>query len=297
MARVLGRQAGVAAEEHRMPARPDDQRRPQRRVAVLQAAAGEVLRRRGRDRQVGAGQRVRFPPVELGDALCRHAPGFEVRADAERGDEGHVAPRQFANRRVVEVIVVIVGDEHQVHRRQCAQRNRAPAGSASARAAATARRAAPRPGRSARAGRRSRSAPSNGRARWRAVRCRVPWPRPRADSPTAAARAARAGRRRREIPSASAARRRRVAQPGQHRVHVAKRVARPKQRGLDALEAQSFRSPAECLHGFPLGAPCTRNVRPAKVRERIAEAGSAGFNPAANHMHMNGTARWHSTRN
>ena len=48
--RVLGRQAGVAAEEH-ASARGvcDHERRPQRGVAVRQAAAGEVLRGRGGD--------------------------------------------------------------------------------------------------------------------------------------------------------------------------------------------------------------------------------------------------------
>ena len=40
---VLGGQAGIAAEKNRMPARLDDQRRPQRRVPVLEAAAREVL--------------------------------------------------------------------------------------------------------------------------------------------------------------------------------------------------------------------------------------------------------------
>ena len=64
----------------------DDHKRP---VAVLQAAAGEVLRRCGREREVGARHAMRFPPVELDDALRRDAEGFEVRADAQRGDDGH----------------------------------------------------------------------------------------------------------------------------------------------------------------------------------------------------------------
>ena len=83
-----------------------------------------MLRRRGGHRQVRLRQRVRLPPVELDDALGRHAPGLEVRAHAERGDEGHVALRQRADRRVVEVVVVIVRDHHRVERRQRADRDR-----------------------------------------------------------------------------------------------------------------------------------------------------------------------------
>ena len=76
-----------------------------------------------------------------------HAPRFEVRADAERRDERHVALGELANRRVVEVVVVIVRDDHEVDRRQRAQRQPAPAGSASGRRIATATRAGPIPDR------------------------------------------------------------------------------------------------------------------------------------------------------
>ena len=69
--RTLGGEPGVAAEEHGVIAvRTDDERRPQRRIAVLEAATGKVLRRARRSRQTSAArQRVRLPPVELDDAL------------------------------------------------------------------------------------------------------------------------------------------------------------------------------------------------------------------------------------
>ena len=69
------------------------QRRPQRLVAVVEAATREVLRGRGRERELGAGHAMRFPPVELDDALRRNAQGLQVRADAERRDDGHVLRR------------------------------------------------------------------------------------------------------------------------------------------------------------------------------------------------------------
>src|SRR5690606_34327441 len=40
---VFGRESRVAAEEHRMPPRPDDHRRPQRGVPATQASTGEML--------------------------------------------------------------------------------------------------------------------------------------------------------------------------------------------------------------------------------------------------------------
>src|SRR5947208_16221777 len=75
----------IAAEEDGVPLRADDERGPQSRVAIAQAAAGKVLRRRGGHGEPGIRQLVRFPPVELDDTLGPDAPVFEVRADAARG--------------------------------------------------------------------------------------------------------------------------------------------------------------------------------------------------------------------
>lgn len=59
-----------------------------------------------------------LPPVELGDALGGDAVVFEVRADAERGDEGDVEPGELADGHGVEVIVVVVRHHHRVERRE-----------------------------------------------------------------------------------------------------------------------------------------------------------------------------------
>src|SRR5438552_11019854 len=88
---ILRGEARIAAEEDGVPLRADDERGPQRRVAIAQPAAGEVLRGRGGYGEPGIRQLVRFPPVELDDALGADAQVFEVPADAERGQERLVA--------------------------------------------------------------------------------------------------------------------------------------------------------------------------------------------------------------
>ena len=148
--RVFAGEPGVAAEEHRMALRPQGKRGPQRRIAVAQAAAREVLRRRGRHRDFGLAvarhDAGRLPPVELGDALVRHAPGFEVCADTERGDEAGIA---LASSRIAGSRGGRSGRARPAPGRSAAARSArpAPAGSASGRPSATVTRAAPRPGR------------------------------------------------------------------------------------------------------------------------------------------------------
>src|SRR5260221_6774487 len=97
---VFRGEARVAAEEDPVRLRADGEGRPQGRVAVVQAAPGEMLRRRGSHGEPGT--LVRFPPVELDDALGPHAPVFEVRADAERGHERYIALGHLMDRRAVE---------------------------------------------------------------------------------------------------------------------------------------------------------------------------------------------------
>src|SRR5262249_36528980 len=105
---VFAGESRIAAEEHRMPWRADDERRPQRGVAALWWATREVRRRSGADGQPGPRQVVRFPPVELDDALRRHAPRLEVCTDSQGRDEGYRLPAQLPYRRIVEMIIVIV---------------------------------------------------------------------------------------------------------------------------------------------------------------------------------------------
>ena len=116
--RVLRRQACVAAEEDRVAGRADHHRRPEGGVAVLEPATGKMLRRRGADRELGPRQRVCLPPIELHDPLCPDAPCLEVRADAERGHERHIEPRELPDGRVIEMVVVVVRDDDQIHRWQ-----------------------------------------------------------------------------------------------------------------------------------------------------------------------------------
>src|SRR5438046_10760401 len=75
-------EARVAAEEDGVPLSADDEGGPQSRVAIAQPAAGKVLRGRGGYGEPGARQLVRFPPVELDDALWPHAQVLEEHAHA-----------------------------------------------------------------------------------------------------------------------------------------------------------------------------------------------------------------------
>ena len=159
--------------------------------------------------------------------------------------------RQLADRRVVEVVVVVVRNEHQVDRRQRTQRNRHGLEALRAQRAARATRAGPRPGRSVRAGRRSRSST----VEWPSQVARSPVPGafaqadvgstdgsgPCGTPPVAATKKFRDSRSRGVG----------VAQRRQYRVDVAKRLARPKRRGFHALEAQAVGSLTERLHEFP----------------------------------------------
>src|SRR5205809_7941753 len=118
---IVRGEAGIAAEEDGVPLRADDERGPQRRVAIAQAAAGKVLRGRGGDGEPGARQLVRFPPVELDDSLGPDAPVFKVRADAERRHERPDAFGDLVDRRIVVVVVVVVRDDYEIYRRHRAK--------------------------------------------------------------------------------------------------------------------------------------------------------------------------------
>src|SRR2546430_16922645 len=82
----------IAAEEDGVPLSADDERGPQSRVAIAQAAAGKVLRGRGGHSELPVRGLMRLPPGELDDAAGPPAPGFEGRADARRGYERDDAP-------------------------------------------------------------------------------------------------------------------------------------------------------------------------------------------------------------
>ena len=97
-----------------------------------------------RSRSAGTPQCSRWAPTPSGTAKAASGAGQAL-------DRGHV-----------EVVVVVVGDHHDVDRAQRGQRQRAPGAAAWVRRRRTANSARPRPGRRAPAARRSR------RARWSA---------------------------------------------------------------------------------------------------------------------------------
>jgi hypothetical protein len=71
---------------------------------------------RGRAHDLHAAQRARLPPLQFLDLRGRHAPAFEVGADAQRHEEARAALGQVAHRVHVQVVVVVVRDEHGVDR-------------------------------------------------------------------------------------------------------------------------------------------------------------------------------------
>ena len=183
----------------RVPLRADDERRPQRRVAVLQAAPGKVLRRRGGHREPGVRQPCAIPtsrarrcaraarPRPRGARRRRATSRTARRASRVRGSSGSRGGRS--------------GRARRSRGRSAAARaaERAPAGSASGPASRDGDARGPQTGsvstrqavdldQHRRVAEPGGAQPARGRLA----------PRPRAGSSTAAARAARGARRRRE---------------------------------------------------------------------------------------------------
>ena len=99
--------ARIAGEVHVARFRADHESAPQIAIAIGETARREMLRRnRGDDA-------ARLPPVELGriDAVSPHQG-----AVAERREDRRAC--QASERRDVEMIVVIVADEHEIDRRK-----------------------------------------------------------------------------------------------------------------------------------------------------------------------------------
>ena len=108
--------AAVAAEEDARAARLDDPGRPQRRIAVAQAAARKVLGRRRH--QLDAVDVGGLPPRQLPHLAGRDAPRDQPVAHAQRRDEmlGLAGQRQHGG--VVQVVVVVVRQDDALDRRQ-----------------------------------------------------------------------------------------------------------------------------------------------------------------------------------
>ena len=94
---------------------PDD-------VFSLFPVLNSMLRRRGGE--LHAIDDRALPPVELPDLLAIDAPFDQSIADAERREEQVRRLRERAHRVAIEVIVVIVRQEHATQRRQVLERDR-----------------------------------------------------------------------------------------------------------------------------------------------------------------------------
>src|SRR6266853_5151151 len=108
--------SGVSAEVDQAPARPDQITPPERRVAIEGPARGKMLRRGERDGRSRA-RRGRIPPVHFLDFLDA------LRTQKHLVAEGDKHPRrkpliQPSQNRQIQVIVVIVTDDHQIDPRQ-----------------------------------------------------------------------------------------------------------------------------------------------------------------------------------
>src|SRR5580704_5335858 len=73
---------------------------------------------RGHGPQSQVPEAVRVPPIELDDLRRGNAPPFEVGPDPERADERRDSVLESDDRGVVEVVVVVVGDEDRIEGRQ-----------------------------------------------------------------------------------------------------------------------------------------------------------------------------------
>ena len=113
--------AGVAAEEHPVCRAGDDPGGPQRGVPG-EEPPGEVPGLGAGQRE--AGHRRRAVPVQLDDPVLRHAPAAQVFPDAQGDDEGRgLLAQQGPHRREVQVVVVVVADQHGVDRGQALHRH------------------------------------------------------------------------------------------------------------------------------------------------------------------------------
>src|SRR5260370_22879842 len=91
-------------------------------VVDEQHAPGGVSRRDRPKSEVTEAARV--PPIELDDLGRGNPPPFEVRSHPERRDESGVAVLERDDRRIVEMVVVIVGEHHSGQSWQVAERER-----------------------------------------------------------------------------------------------------------------------------------------------------------------------------
>ena len=113
--------ARVAAEEHAQIVIDDDPRGPQGAVAVEQTAAGEMLGRCRRERQTV--DLHTLPPVELAYLRRVDTPFDQPVADAQRRQKHARGGGEREHRLAVQMVVVVVRQNHAAQRRQVGERN------------------------------------------------------------------------------------------------------------------------------------------------------------------------------
>ncbi len=117
-----GEVAGVTAVVDPVLGPRDGPGRPEGVLLVAQTPAAEVPRGRGGQTDSGDGRGL--VPVELVDPVRGHTPALQVRTHAERYREDGGRVREGADRRKVEVVVVVVRDHHDVDRAEGTERQR-----------------------------------------------------------------------------------------------------------------------------------------------------------------------------
>ena len=115
-------EAAVAAVKDALVRAKKRPSRPERPVFVVEKPPRRVAGRRSGDLHRPDGRLL--PPVQLRNLLRGHAPRFEVCAHAERHHKPRRPRRQFAHHARVEVVVVVVREDHGVERRKLGHRNR-----------------------------------------------------------------------------------------------------------------------------------------------------------------------------
>ena len=105
-------EAGIAGKPRPRVFANKRPRRPQRRICAGRGPSAEVARRRGvnfESADLGV-----FPPVELDDTRGIDSLTVQVRCDSQGRHESMPLVAEGGHRLVVEVVVVVVRDEHHV---------------------------------------------------------------------------------------------------------------------------------------------------------------------------------------
>ncbi len=117
----------IPAKKNVVPRSANHKRRPQRFVPIPQTSSGKMTRRRSRDRAIGT-EICRLAPVQFCNSLRRDTPGFQILSESKGSNEAGALMfqqnRKLLNGGAIQVIVVIVRQQHGIERGQVSQRQR-----------------------------------------------------------------------------------------------------------------------------------------------------------------------------